>query len=63
MNRTVLKKLSYIGAAIHQGQPIKGVAKGPQVLRHSGLFEILKNVYGVDEIKDFGDISFETLSK
>lgn len=38
MNRTLLKTLSYIGAAIKEGQPHKGVERGPDILRKSGLF-------------------------
>ncbi len=38
MNRTVLKSLSYLGAAIREGQPLKGVKKGPDVVRQSGVF-------------------------
>lgn len=33
MNKTVLKTLSYIGAAINEGQPLKGAKKGPDVIR------------------------------
>lgn len=33
MNRTVLKTLSYLGAAINEGQPLKGVKRGPDVIR------------------------------
>ena len=47
MNRTIFKKLSYIGACINEGQTKKGVKLGPQTLRDSGLFNVLKNVYGV----------------
>lgn len=38
MNRTVLKTLLYIGAAIKEGQPHKGVERGPDLIRHSGVF-------------------------
>jgi hypothetical protein len=33
LNKTVLKTLSYVGAAVNQGQPLKGVIKGPDVVR------------------------------
>lgn len=33
MNKTLIKKLSYIGAAINQGQTKTGVARGPDSIR------------------------------
>lgn len=33
MNRTLVKTLSYIGAAINEGQPMLGAKKSPQVIR------------------------------
>lgn len=61
LNKTNVKVLSYVGAAICEGQPLEGVKKGPQILRQSGLFDTLKNVYGLEKLKDHGDISFDTL--
>lgn len=31
--RTIAKSLSFLGAAINQGQPLEGVAKGPMLIR------------------------------
>ena len=61
MNKTILKTLSYVGAAINEGQPLKGVKKGPDVIRESGLFETLKNIYHVPNIKDYGNISIDSV--
>ena len=47
MNRTILKRLSYLGAAIHHGQPHRGVELGPDIIRHSGVFETLKKIHGI----------------
>lgn len=38
MNKTILKTLSYLGAEVSLGQPHKGVERGPNILRQSGLF-------------------------
>lgn len=62
MNKTVLKTLSYVGAAINEGQPLKGVKKGPDVIRESGLFETLKKIYQVPNIKDYGNVSIDSVS-
>ena len=37
-NKTIIKSLSYIGAGICEGQALKGVAKGPDIIRNSGIF-------------------------
>lgn len=61
MNRTILKTLSYLGAAINEGQPLKGVIKGPDVIRQSGVFETLRKIYKIENIIDYGNISFASL--
>ena len=59
---TTSKNLTFLGAAVHEGQSIKGVEKTPQILRDSGLFDSLKKKFDV-EINDIGDISIESLQK
>jgi hypothetical protein len=59
---TILKKLAYLGAAISEGQPIRGVEIGPSLIRNSGVFNLLKNNYGVDVV-DYGDIKREESDK
>ena len=49
------KKLSFLGACLHSGQPIKGVELAPQAIRNSGLFSSLAEKYEV-KVKDYGDI-------
>lgn len=61
MNKTIIKKLSYIGAAINQGQTKTGVARGPDSIRESGLFSHLENTFGLPQIKDFGNITYDGL--
>lgn len=56
VKQTVLKTLGFLGAAINQGQLVKGVEKGPSLIRNSGVFNLLNKNYGVS-IKDYGDIS------
>ena len=61
MNKTVLNSLSYLGAAIREGQPLKGVKKGPDVIRNSGVFETLRKIHKINDIRDYGNISYELL--
>ena len=63
MNQTILKTLSFIGAAVKEGQLRPGVSKTPSILRSSGLFENLQQIYGVTKIKDFGDIDISSIPK
>ena len=63
MNQTILKTLSFIGAAIHEGQLRPGVSKTPSILRASGLFDSLQHIYGVKTIKDYGDINISSVPK
>lgn len=55
---TNIKKLAYLGAAISEGQLVRGVEEGPNLLRHAGLFQALNKNYGVDVV-DYGDIRLE----
>ena len=48
MNRTIIKKLSYIGAALNEGQIKKGVSKGPDSIRNTGIFRHLQEIYGLN---------------
>ena len=57
MNKTVVKTLSYVGAMIKEGQTKSGVMNGPNLIRSAGLFESLKKIYGVEEIKDYVNVS------
>lgn len=59
---TTSKSITYLGAAVHEGQSIKGVEKTPQILRDAGLFDSLKQKFNVD-VNDIGDVSIQTLSK
>ena len=56
--QTLVKKLAYLGAAISEGQPIGGVEKGPQLIRQSGAFNMIKNNFGA-QVVDYGDIKVE----
>lgn len=58
---TTSKSITYFGAAVHEGQSIKGVEKIPQILRDAGLFDSLKKKFNVD-VNDIGDVSIESLS-
>lgn len=62
MNKTIINRLSYIGAALHQGQTQTGVSKGPDSIRNSGIFEHLRGTFGLKDIKDYGNITYEGLS-
>lgn len=42
IKQTSLKTLGFLGAAIHHGQLVRGVEKGPSLIRGSGVFELLK---------------------
>ena len=55
------KVLAYLGAAVRSGQEIAGVETGPEALRNSGVFNLLRDHYKVD-VKDYGDIH-ETYSQ
>ena len=39
-----------------EGQGITGTEKAPQVIRESGVFDVLKNIFNVN-VNDFGDVS------
>ena len=53
--QTLVRSLSYLGAAICEGQTVKGVDRSPQLLRDAGLFGHLKNRFDVDVV-DYGDV-------
>jgi len=36
--QTIAKSLSFLGAAIREGQPVAGTEKGPALFRSAGLF-------------------------
>jgi arginase family enzyme len=55
---TNIKKLAYLGAAISEGQAVRGVETGPNLLRGAGMFHMLNKNYGVDVV-DYGDIKLE----
>lgn len=61
MNKTVIKTLSYIGAAINEGQTHLGVRRGPDYIRYSGVFDSLKAIYKLPEIVDYGNFSWESV--
>ena len=54
--QTIIKNLAYLGAAMSEGQGITGTEKAPQVIRESGVFDVLKNIFNVN-VNDFGDVS------
>lgn len=59
---TTSKSVTYLGAAVHEGQSIKGVEKTPKIFRDAGLFDSLKKKFNVD-VNDIGDVSIQSLSK
>jgi arginase family enzyme len=61
IKKTTASTLSFIGAAINQGQKVKGVEKGPDLIRNSGLFTALKMKHNVKIIKDYGNINMDSL--
>lgn len=54
--------LSFIGAAINQGQKITGVEKAPQLIRDSNMFNSLTKKFDLNNIKDYGDIGIHLLT-
>jgi arginase family enzyme len=61
MNKTIVKSLSFIGAAISEGQSLAGVKQGPDIVRKSGVFETLKHIYNLTDIRDYGNISVDSV--
>jgi arginase len=58
VNQTVIKRLAYLGAAIHEGGIVKGVENGPRYIRESGVFDRIKKMYEA-EVVDYGDVKAE----
>jgi hypothetical protein len=56
IKQTTLKTLGFLGAAIHQGQQVRGAELGPSLIRGSGVFNLLQANYGVG-VKDLGDVA------
>jgi arginase family enzyme len=56
IKQTTARSLAFLGAAINQGQTVKGVEHGPSLFRQAGLFQHLQNNFNVD-VKDYGDVS------
>jgi hypothetical protein len=52
--------LTYVGAAIKEGQDLNGVEQAPRILRESGLFKSLQEKFSVNVVDD-GDVSFSDL--
>ena len=57
IKQTVINKIAFLGAAICEGgKPfITGVEKAPTLIRESGSFNMIKNLYGADVV-DYGDV-------
>jgi len=55
---TNIRKLAYLGAAISEGQAVRGVETGPSLIRRAGLFQMLQKAHGVG-VADYGDIQLE----
>ena len=53
--QTIVKKLAYLGAAVAEGQLAKGVERGPDSLRQSGVFNMINKNFG-GNVVDYGDI-------
>jgi len=56
IKRTTAKTLSFLGAALSEGQLVKGVEKAPDIIRRSGIFNLLRNNYDVG-VQDYGNIT------
>jgi arginase family enzyme len=56
IKQTTARSLAFLGAAINQGQSVKGVERGPSLFREAGLFRHLENNYNI-KVQDYGDIS------
>ncbi len=55
--KTIVNTMAYLGAAISEGQPKKGVERAPDEYRRAGLFEGLKKKFPIQKINDYGNIS------
>lgn len=55
--------MAYLGAAISEGQPKRGVERAPDEYRRAGLFEGLKKKFPVKKITDYGNITLESVQK
>ena len=53
--RTAIKKLKFLGAAIADGQALKGVEKGPSLIRNSRVLDMIRRTEKI-EVTDLGDV-------
>lgn len=53
--RTAIKKLKFLGAAIADGQALKGVEKGPSLIRNSKVLDMIRRTENID-VTDLGDV-------
>ncbi|XP_026477570.1 arginase-1-like [Ctenocephalides felis] len=49
-------KIGIIGIPFRHGQPKDGVQNGPDHIRKTGLIEALKEIPGVKDVKDYGNM-------
>jgi arginase family enzyme len=63
VKKTVVNSMAYLGAAISEGQPKRGVERAPDEYRRAGLFEGLKKKFPVKKITDYGNITLESVQK
>ncbi len=52
---TAIKKLKFLGAAIADGQALKGVEKGPSLIRNSRVLDMIRRTEKI-EVTDLGDV-------
>lgn len=55
--KTIVNTMAYLGAAISEGQPKRGVERAPDEYRRVGLFDGLRKKYPINKINDYGNIS------
>lgn len=55
--KTIVNTMAYLGAAISEGQPKRGVERAPDEFRRAGLFDGLKKKYPINKINDYGNIT------
>lgn len=56
VRQTAARSLSFLGAALSEGQPVRGVERSPNIFRDAGLFDFLRSNYGV-QVRDYGNVA------
>jgi hypothetical protein len=54
--KTLINTMAFLGASISEGQPLNGVKLAPDLYRNAGLFNGLKNKFGLKKVNDYGNV-------